>query len=186
METVSYTRMDQGTVEDYALTGRLAREHNDAHLVDNVLGLLKAMEGPKFGMKIDRYQHSLQSATRALHDGADEELIVCALLHDIGDIAAPENHSQFAAAVLRPYVSEENYWVVLQHGLFQGYYYYDKIGKDKDAREIHRGHKWFDACERFCGRWDQTAFDPDYDTKPLEFFAPMVHRIFTKKALNFD
>ncbi len=186
MDTVSFIRMDQGTVEDYALTSRLAREHNDAHLIGNLINGLKLLEGPTLGYKIDRYQHSLQSATRAERDGADEETIVCALLHDIGDCLAPENHSQFAAAILRPYVSEENYWIILHHGLFQGYYYYDKIGKNKDAREFLRGHKYFDACERFCERWDQTSFDPDYDTLPLEHFLPMVERVFKRPPHTFD
>ena len=185
MDTVSFTRMDQGTREDYALAGRLYREHTDAHLVDNVLGLLGQMKGPTLGYKVDRYTHSLQTATRALRDGADEETVVCALLHDIGDVIAPDNHSQVAAAVLRPYVGERNHWIVLHHGIFQGYYYWDKIGLDKNARERFRDSPHYEACARFCERWDQTSFDPDYDTLPLEHFAPMVDRVFARPPHDF-
>ena len=112
MDTVSFTRMDQGTAEDYALVGEQIEAHTRATLADNVLGTLKMMRGPKLGYKVDRYEHSLQTATRALRDGADEETVVVALLHDIGDVLAPDNHSQYAASVLRPYVSEENHWIL--------------------------------------------------------------------------
>ncbi|HMB78398.1 MAG TPA: HD domain-containing protein [Kiloniellaceae bacterium] len=186
MDVVSFTRMDEGTEEDYALVGRLYREHVQETLLDNVLNLLRQMQGPKLGYKIDRYQHSLQTATRAERDGADEETIVCALLHDIGDVVAPRNHSQFAAAVLRPYVSDKNHWILKHHGLFQGYYYYDKIGKDKNAREALRGHEFFDACEAFCEKWDQTSFDPDYDTYDLDHFVPMVRRLLERAPQDFD
>ena len=186
METVSFTRMDQGTKEDYALTGRLMREHNEAHLADNLLETLTKMSGPTLGYKIDRYQHSLQSATRAERDGADEETIVCALLHDIGDIIAPENHSQVAAAILRPYVREENYWVILHHGLFQGYYYYHHVGLDPNGRDRFKDNPHYGACVNFCENWDQVSFDPDYDTLPLEHFEPMVRRLFSKSPNVFD
>ena len=126
------------------------------------------------------------SATLAQRDGEDEEMVVCALLHDIGDVISPQNHSQVAAAILRPYVSEKCYWVVQHHGLFQGYYYYDKIGRDKDARDVLRSQPYFGDCERFCERWDQVAFDPKLDTLPLEFFVPMVRRILTPVESAFD
>ncbi len=185
METVSFTRMDQGSAEEYAFLGRLWEEHARTHLVDNVLGLLRLMQGPTLGYKIDRYQHSLQTATRALKDGADEETVVVALLHDIGDPIAPENHSEVGAAILRPYVSEDNYWLLKHHGVFQGYYYFDKIGQDRDARERFRGHPCFEATARFCEDWDQTSFDPDYDTLPLETFEPMVRRLFAKPPRGY-
>ncbi len=180
MDSVSFTRMDQGTAEDYALVDGLLRAHTEANLADSVLGTLKAMQGPKFGYRIDRYQHSLQTATRALRDEADEETVVVALLHDIGDVLAPDNHSQLAAAVLRPYVGEENHWLVLHHGVFQGYYYFHHFGLDRDAREQFRGHPCFEMTADFCERWDQTSFDPDYDTLPLEAFEPMVRRLFAR------
>jgi predicted HD phosphohydrolase len=186
METVSFTRMDQGTVEDYALLTRLAEEHKQATLADNVLGLLGSMRGPILGFQVDRYEHSLQTATRALRDGADEETVVAALLHDIGDAMAPDNHSEFAAAVLRPYVSERTWWVVKHHGLFQGYYFHHHLGRNRDAREQYRGHPHFPACADFCERWDQAAFDPGYDTLPLEAFEPMVRRLFARQPAFED
>ena len=185
METVSFTRMDQGTREEYAFLGKVWEEHKLEGLVETVLGLLKAMQGPTLGYKIDRYQHSLQSATRARRDGADEEMQVVALLHDIGDVIAPDNHSQFAASVLRPYVSDTSHWLVQHHGVFQGYYYFHHVGQDRDAREQFRGHPAFEATANFCERWDQMAFDPDYDTLPLEAFEPMVHKIFQREPRGF-
>jgi predicted HD phosphohydrolase len=185
METVSFTRMDEGTAEEYAFLGKLWEEHRRAHLVDTVLGLLRLMQGPKLGYKIDRYQHSLQTATRALRDGADEETVVVALLHDIGDPIAPDNHSEVAAAILRPFVSEDNYWLLKHHGVFQGYYYFDKIGQDRDARARFRDHPCYEKTVMFCERWDQTSFDPDYDTLPLETFEPMVRRLFAKAPRGF-
>ena len=185
MESISFTRMDQGTAEEYAFLGRLWEEHKQAHLAESVLGLLKQMQGPTLGYQIDRYQHSLQSATRAQRDGADEETVVAALLHDVGDSIAPDNHSQVAAAILRPYVSEKTYWVVLHHGIFQGYYFWHHTGGDRDAREQYRGHPYFEACADFCERWDQVSFDPDYDTLPLEAFEPMVLRLFAHEPKAF-
>ncbi len=179
--TVSFTRMDQGTAEEYAMLGRIY-ERLRAGVTDAVLGQLLALRGDPLGYRIDRYQHSLQTATRAERDGADEETIVCALLHDIGDTIAPDNHSQLAAAILRPYVSEKNHWIIRQHGLFQGYYYFHHVGLDRNARERHRAHPWFDDCAAFCERWDQTSFDPDYDTLPLEHFEPMVRRVFSRRG----
>jgi predicted HD phosphohydrolase len=180
MKTVSFTRMDQGNAEEYAFLGDLWDEHNRAHLVDNLFALLRLMQGPRLGYKIDRYQHSLQTASRALRDGADEEMVVVALLHDIGDPIAPENHSEVAAAMLRPYVSEDNYWLLKHHGVFQGYYYFHHVGQDRDARERFRGHACFERTAAFCERWDQTSFDPDYDTLALQTFEPMVRRLFAR------
>jgi len=186
MEAVSFTRMDQGTEAEYAFLTQEAKDHKEQTLCDNVLGLLKMMQGPKLGYQIDRYQHSLQTATRAERDGADEETIVCALLHDIGDVVAPDNHSELAAAVLRPYVSDKNYWILKHHGVFQGYYYFDKVGLDRDARDRFRDSPYYEDCVRFCECWDQTSFDPDYDTLPLEHFEPMVRRVMGGEPTAFS
>jgi predicted HD phosphohydrolase len=149
MDTVGFTSMSEGTREDYEFLEQFETEDR-AQVADNLLYILKRMGGPTNGLKINRYQHSLQTATRAYRDSADEETVVCALLHDIGDILAPDNHSQIAAAILRPFVSEKNYWIVLHHGLFQGYYYYHHIGKDRDGRERFRDHPHYQACMDFC------------------------------------
>ncbi len=186
MESVSFTRMEDGTREDYEFLGGLWSGHHQGRVAGNVLTMLKTLAGPKLGYKIDRYQHSLQSASRALRDGADEETVVCALLHDIGDTLAPDNHGGLAAAVLRPYVSEANRWIVQHHGLFQGYYFRHHLGGDRNERERFRDHPQFEACAHFCDRYDQTSFDPDYDTLPLEHFEPMVQRIFARPPRGSD
>ncbi len=181
METVGFTRMEDGTREDYLLLERLEREHT-AGTADRVLRHLMELEHSLGGYRIDRLQHSLQCATRAHRDGASEEMVVVALLHDVGDLLAPLNHSEMAAAMLKPYVSEEAHWVLRHHGLFQTYYYAHHLGGDRNARDRFRGHPYFDAAVRFCERWDQPSFDPDYDTLGLETFEPMVRRLMSKAA----
>jgi len=178
-ETVAFIRMDEGTYEDYQLLDRLYKKL-DHDLVGNVMRLLNALKGDKLGYKIDRYDHSLQSATRALRDGADEETIVVTLLHDIGDTVAPYNHSDLAAAVLQPYISEDNHWLVRHHGIFQGYYYFHHCGGDRFARDRYRGHPMFERTALFCERWDQNSFDPAYDTLPIDAFMPMLNRLFAR------
>lgn len=183
LETVNFIRMDEGTEAEYQLLDQLYKVHEEG-LAGNAIAMLDRLAGDKMGYKIDRYQHSLQSATRALRDGADEESIVCALLHDIGDILAPHNHSDLAAAILQPYVSEDNHWVIKHHGIFQGYYFWHFVGGDRHAREQYRGHPLFDRCARFCERWDQVSFDPNYETQPIETFMPMVERIFARQPFG--
>lgn len=180
-ETVGFTRMVDGTKEDYALLERQEQRHL-AELPEKVLGMLRGLEGSFGGYQITRLEHSLQSATRAMRDGADDDLVAAALLHDIGDILAPENHAAFAAELLRPYLREDCVWIVEHHGIFQLKYYGHHIGADPDTREKHRGHPWFDACERFCADWDQVSFDPAYESLPLAEFEPLVRDIFTREA----
>ncbi len=179
METVSFTRMEDGSREDYMLLDQLEREHATG-TADRVLEQLLRLKDSFGGYKIDRLQHSLQVATRAYRDGADEETVVAALLHDIGDWLAPHNHSQVAAAILKPYVSNRTYWVIKHHGLFQSYYYAHHLGGNRNARGKYREHPYYEAAVAFCHLWDQPSFDPDYDTLPLEAFDPMVRRVFSK------
>lgn len=183
METVSFTEMKQGTQADYLLLDRYEQAHT-ATVADRLLTALTNLQQGLAGYQIDRLQHSLQSATRAEADGANEEWVVAALLHDIGDDLAPMNHSEFAAAIIKPYVSEEVHWVVAHHGVFQMAYYAHHLGRDPNARERYRNHPFFDSCVRFCERWDQPSFDPDYPTKPLEYFAPMVRRVFAPERID--
>lgn len=175
---VSFTQMKDGTAEDYALLGELETEEMKGY-PDRLLGWLMTMEDSA-GYRISRLEHSLQAATRAYRAGEDEETVVCVLLHDIGDFIAPANHSEAAAAVLRPYVSEKNYWVVKHHGVFQGFYYYHHLGLDPDERERWRDHPYYQATVDFCENYDQASFDPDYDSEPLSFFEPMVRRIINE------
>jgi predicted HD phosphohydrolase len=147
---------------------------------DRVLTHLKLLDGDFGGFPIDRLQHCLQTATRAHRDGRPETYVVMALLHDIGDTLGTYNHPDVGAAIIKPFVSAEEHWICAQHGLFQGNYYFHFIGMDRDARDVHRGHEHWDACEEFCRKYDQAAFDPDYDSEPLEFFEPIVRRVMAR------
>ncbi len=182
-ETVSFTSMAEGTREDYELLEQLEAEFANG-TANRVLATLRDLAGSFTGYKVDRLEHSLQCASRAYRDGADEELVVAALLHDIGDLLSPFNHSELAAAVLRPYVSERTCWIVLHHGLFQSYYYAHHTGGDRQARDAYRDHPWYQDTVEFCHRWDQPSFDPDYQSLPLEFFEPIVQRIFRRPPFS--
>ena len=181
MDTVSFTKMSDGTSEDYALLEML--EHAYARELPNrIMDRLAGLADSLAGYKVDRLTHSLQSATRAVRDGADIDWIVSALIHDMGDDLAPFNHDSYAAMILKPYVREECSWVVQHHGIFQYAYYGDKVGLDPEARQKYAGHPYYDAAVTFCERWDQTSFDPDYNTLQLEHFRSMVEEVFTRAA----
>lgn len=185
METVSFTRMADGTPEDYAFLAGFERRHI-AGLPDRILAALEALDHSIEGYKVTRLTHSLQSATRAEADGADKEMIVAALTHDLGDDLAPENHSQLAAAIIRPYVRPEVTWVVEMHGLVQMAYYAPQLGLDGDGHLKYADHEWYGSCLRFCRDWDQESFDPDYPTKPLSHFEPLIRKIFTRPPFDPD
>jgi len=183
METVGFRQMKDGTKEDYELLARLEAQYIE-RLPDRILDALRALDDTLGGYRVTRLEHSLQAASRAEDDGADEEMVLGALLHDLGDDLAPGNHSQYAAAIIRPYVRPEVSWVVEHHGLFQKVYYAHHFGEDPNARDAYRDHPYHDACARFCERWDQAAFDPDYPTRPLEHFEPLVRRIFAREPFD--
>jgi predicted HD phosphohydrolase len=180
-EVVSFRRMEDSTPEDYALLDRFERDYVRA-LPDHVLEALRKLDSSLAGYPVSRLGHSLQAATRALKDGADEELIVAALIHDVGDELAPYNHAEIAAGIIRPYVRPEVTWIVEQHGLFQTYYYAHHYGRDRNGREKFRDHRWYQACKDFCANWDQCSFDPDYPAEPLSVFEPLVRDIFSRPA----
>ena len=183
--TVSFTSMAAGNQEDYDLLDRLESEFA-AGTADRVLEQLKGLSGSLAGYQVDRLEHSLQSATRAYRDGTEEEMVVAALLHDVGDLLAPENHSEMAAAMLRPYVSERTYWIVRHHGLFQSYYFAHFRGGDRNARDRFKDHPWYQDAVDFCHRWDQPSFDPAYESLDLEFFEPMVRRVFARVPFSLS
>ncbi|NNF81034.1 MAG: HD domain-containing protein [Rhizobiales bacterium] len=174
--------MKDGTQEDY----ELLHEKESGFLSGTADRLLQEMarqgEETLEGYKITRLEHGLQSATRAEREGADIDWIVSALLHDIGDGLAPQNHDRMAAEILRPFVREECAWVVEQHGLFQTYYFGHHYGWDRNARDKFKGHQHYQACVDFCERWDQASFDPDYASEDLEHFAPLVREVFGRTA----
>ena len=177
---VSYRRMDQGTKEEYELVFEHFRGF-ERDLGNRILAMLPTLAQSYPGEMVNRFAHALQTATRAHRDGHDEEYVVACLLHDIGDMLGTMNHSEYAASILKPYVRPYTYWMIRQHGLFQGYYYFHYFGIDRNGREKFRGHPAFEKCVEFCAKYDQMAFDPDYDTMPLEAFAPMVRRIFARE-----
>ena len=177
MADTTFTRMQDATREDYKLIGRHSLEFF-AGLPERVLRHLELLDSDTGGYAVTRLTHSLQTATRAERDGRDEEYIVCALLHDIGDTLASANHSELAATILQPFVSEENHWIVEHHGVFQGYYFFHHLGLDRNARDAYRGHPLFGECAAFCALYDQNSFDPGYDTLPLAHFEPVVRKVF--------
>jgi len=176
--TTTFKKMSESTKEDWTEILGEAMAFNRG-LADRVLNHLKLLDGDFGGFPIDRLQHSLQTATRAHRDGRDEEYVVCALLHDIGDTLGSYNHPDVAAAILKPFVSEKNHWMVANHGAFQGYYFFEYLGLDKNMRDGFKDHPHYDYTAEFVDLYDQMAFDADYKSESLDFFEPMLRRVFT-------
>ena len=178
-QRAQFTSMKEGTEADWSIIGSHFMDYAAA-LPDRVLTHLKLLDGDYGGFPVDRLQHSLQTATRAHLAGESEPYVVMALLHDIGDTLGSYNHPEIAAAILKPFVDEKLHWIAQHHGIFQGYYFFHHIGMNRDMREAFRGHEHFEDTARFCELYDQSAFDPAYDSAPLDFFEPMVRRVFAR------
>ena len=176
-DRAKFTAMTEGTQADWSLIGGHFAEFSKK-LPERVLTHLKLLDGDYGGFPVDRLEHSLQTATRAHRDGRDDDYVVMALIHDIGDTLGSYNHPDIGAAILKPFVDDRLHWIAEKHGVFQGYYFFHYIGLDRDMREAFRGHPHFEDAARFCELYDQAAFDPAYDSAPLEFFEPMVRRVF--------
>jgi predicted HD phosphohydrolase len=168
--------MTEGTKADWDIIAGQTL-HLYAGLPDRVMTHLRLLDNDFGGFAVDRLTHSLQTATRAYQADRDDEYVFCALMHDIGDTLGSFNHADVAAAVVKPFVSERNHWMVEKHAIFQGYYFFHYLGLDPDLREKFRGHEHFDYTEEFCAEYDQPAFDPDYPTLPLEHFEPLIRTI---------
>jgi predicted HD phosphohydrolase len=169
----SFRSFSESTAEDWAIIQpQLATTQHLA--TENIIEQLGRLRSDHGGFPISRLEHCLQTATRAELDGRDEEYVLCALLHDIGDTVAPFNHPAVAAAIVKPFVSEANHWMVLHHGIFQGYYYWQHIGRNRLAREQFRGSPYFEYTEEFCAKYDEVSFDVDYRSAPLEHFEPLI------------
>jgi predicted HD phosphohydrolase len=173
----TFTQMIDGTADDWAIIEREMEEHTKS-LPPRLLTHLQLLRGDTGGFAVDRLEHSLQTATRAAEDGRDEEYVACALLHDIGDTLGPMNHDEIAAAIIRPFVSEKNHWIIRHHGTFQGYYFFEYSGLDKNLRDKYKTHEFYGDCEEFCRKYDQNSFDPNFTSIPLEEFAPIIERVF--------
>lgn len=179
---IRFTRLEDGTAEEYAYLEEL--DHGlSSELVDDLVAVFKTTDRDT-GYPLSPMRHALQTATRALRDGAEDEMIVAALFHDIADRLSPVNHAQVAADILRPYVRERTYWIVAHHAVFQGYYFWHHIGMNRHERERYRWQPHFDACVEFCERWDQLSFDPAYDTLPLDAFMPKVRQVFGREPFS--
>ncbi|HVT35520.1 MAG TPA: HD domain-containing protein [Nevskiaceae bacterium] len=173
-----FTSIEHSTQKDWMIIASNLPAFARA-LPDRVMAHLELLDGDFGGFPIDRLQHCLQTATLAHRDGRDEEYVCCALLHDIGDTLGTFNHPDIGAAILKPFVREENHWMVQQHGIFQGYYFFHHLGMNRDLREQFRGHAHFERTAEFCAKYDGPAFDGNTETAPLEFFEPMLRRLFS-------
>jgi predicted HD phosphohydrolase len=171
--------MQDSTREDWQLIGGEFMQFASG-LPERVIKHLQILEGDYGGFPVDRYTHSLQTATRALRDGRDEEYVVCALLHDIGDTLGSFNHPDIAAAILKPFVAEENHWMVQNHGIFQGHYFFHHIGLDRNLRDNFRNHPNYERTAEFCELYDNPAFDPKAETLPISAFEPMLKRVMAQ------
>ena len=183
MKTVNFTEMKSGTKDEYLLLDKYEQNYIDG-TADRILKFMKGLTSTLEGYKISRLEHSLQAATRAYNDKADEEMVVAALLHDIGDELAPLNHSEYAAAVLKPYITKKTHWIIEKHGEFQMYYYAHHLGADRFKREKYKDHKYYQATVDFCEKYDQCSFDPNYKSMSLKDFEPMVRNIFSRKPYS--
>jgi predicted HD phosphohydrolase len=181
-DNASFSDMSQSTREDWEII--MAEQIKFApNGGKRVLDHLRLLDGDYGGFPVDRLTHCLQTATRAHRDGRSDDYVVMALIHDIGDTLGAFNHPDIAAAIIKPFVSEELHWIVQNHGIFQGVNFFHHIGLDRDMREKFRGHEHFAATEEFIDKYDCPAFDPEYDSQPLEFFEPMVMKLF-ERPLN--
>ena len=183
MEKVKFTQMKDGTKDDYLLLDKHEKKYIEG-TADRIIKFMSGLNDTLEGYKITRLEHSLQTATRALNDKASDEMVVAALLHDIGDELAPLNHSEYAAAVLKPYVSEKTHWIVEKHGEFQMYYYAHHLGGNKNQREKYKGHKYYQDTVNFCENWDQKSFDPNFKSLTLKSFEPLIKKIFSRKPYS--
>jgi predicted HD phosphohydrolase len=183
MTSVKFTKMENGSKEDYLLLDKYEQEYINL-TASRILNFMSGLNTTLEGYKITRLEHSLQTATRAFKNKASEEMIVAALLHDIGDELAPLNHAEYAASILKPYVSEKTCWIVEKHGEFQMYYYAHHLGKDRNLRDIYKNHKYYNDTLEFCENWDQASFDPNFKSLSLKDFEPIVRKVFSRKPYS--
>ena len=172
-----FSSFEDSTREDWALI-MAQRGELERGLPDRILEQFGHLRDDYGGFPVDRLEHSLQTATRAERDGRDDEYVLCALVHDIGDPLTPYNHPDVAAAILKPFVSEANHWMVEKHGIFQGYYFWHHLGMDRNTRDMFVGHEFYDRTEEFCAEYDGPAFDPSYDSNPLDHYLPLIREVF--------
>jgi len=183
MKSVNFTEMKNGSKEDYLLLDKHEKKYIEG-TADRLIIFMSGLSNTLEGYQVTRLEHSLQAATRALNDNADDEMIVATLLHDIGDELAPLNHSEYAGTVLKPYVSEKTHWIIEKHGEFQMYYYVHHLGGNRNQRDKYKEHKYYKDTIDFCENWDQKSFDPNFKSLPLKEFEPLLKKIFSRKPYS--
>ena len=183
MKTVNFTEMKNGSKEDYLLLDKHEKKYIEG-TADRLIKFMSGLSNTLEGYQVTRLEHSLQTATRALNDKADEEMIVAALFHDIGDELAPLNHSEYAGTVLKPYINEKTHWIIEKHGEFQMYYYAHHLDGNRKKRDKYKGQKYYKDTVNFCENWDQKSFDPNFRSMSLKEFEPFVKRIFSRKPYS--
>ena len=179
MKTVSFANMIDGSREEYEFIGRNIKRFQ-GELGERLLKVMKLLDYDTSGYQVTRYEHCLQSATRAHRDGREVEYVVAALLHGVGDVIGPFSHAEVTAAIYRPFISPRICWIVGHHDVFQLYYYGEQMGYDRNARDVFKDHQWYDDAVEFCEKYDQNCFGRDYDWEPMEFFQPMVQQMFAR------
>ncbi len=184
MNTVKFKEMKDGSKEDYLFLDKLEKKYIN-ETADRIIKFMSSLNSTLEGYKITRLEHSLQAATRAFNDKASEEMVVATLLHDIGDELAPLNHSEYAASILKPYVSEKTHWIIEKHGEFQMYYYAHHLGGNRNQRDKYKEHKYYKDTLDFCEKWDQSSFDPHFKSLTIQDFEPMIKNIFSRKPYTY-
>lgn len=179
MKTVSFANMIDGSKQEYEFIGENIQQFRD-NVSDRLMDVMKLLDYDTSGYQVTRYEHCLQSATRAHRDGREPEYVVAAVLHDIGDVIGPYSHAEVTAAIFRPFISPRICWVVGKHDVFQLYYYGKHLGYDPNARDVFKDHQWYDDAVEFCEKYDQNCFGKDYDWQPMEFFEPMIRQVFAQ------
>lgn len=181
MQVARFKNFRDGTREEH-LSIKAAEDRHALSLGERIIGAVAELGDITNGFPVSRLEHSLQSASRALRDRREEEYVVAALIHDMGDNLAPYSHGEMVAAIMKPFFSERMCWIVSHHPAFQQFYYGHNTGDDPNARDAWRDHPWFNDCVEFCELYDENCFDAEYESLPLSTFEPMVRRIFTKPA----
>lgn len=181
VERATFKSFQESTKEEWQNI-MVCLQDTQAMVANRVIEQLSYLSEDHGGFPVDRLEHCLQTATRAERDGRDEEYVLCALLHDIGDNLAPFNHPDIAAGIVKPVVSEKNYFMTKHHGIFQGYYFWDYIGLNKNARDAYRESPYFDYTVEFCELYDSVAFDPEYKSFDLAHYEPLIRDAFKPKG----
>jgi predicted HD phosphohydrolase len=175
--------LQERTREDWAEREKEVIQYNQA-TPSRINQMLLAMAQIDSHSSINQLEHSLQTATRAARCGASDEMIVAALCHDISKLISTENHAAVAAEILKPFVGHATYEIIRTHTDFQARYFRAHLGPRKDPRDKYRRQPWFAAACQFADEWDMPARDPSYDTYSLEYFWPLLEKIFSEPKVQ--